>query len=113
MAHVNSKLSRAMFAINQIKHFLPYDSMTIFYFSLIHPHILYGILAWGNADVATFVFQKRAMRTINNAKYNSHIHPLLKTAEILKVKDLYEYHILLFMCDVCHDKLPNSFNSTF
>ena len=36
-----------------------------------------------------------------------------KTAEILKVKDLYEYQILLFMYDYCHNKLPKSFNSTY
>ena len=53
MAHVNSKISRAMFSINQVKHFLPYDSMKTLYFSLVHPHILYGILAWGNAKAAT------------------------------------------------------------
>ena len=54
------------------------------------------------------------MRTIQNtsrAKYNNHTDPLFKTADILKVKD--EYQILLFMYDYCHDKLPNSFNSTF
>ena len=50
---------------------------------------------------------------MNNAKYNSHTEPLFKTAEILKVKDLYEYQILLFMYDYCHNKLPNSFNSTY
>ena len=117
MAHVNSKISRAMFAINQVKHFLPYDSMKTLYLSLVHPHILYGILAWGNTKVATvqktIVLQKRAMRTMKNAKYNSHTEPLFKTVEILKVKYLYEYQILLFMYDYCHNKLPNSFNSIY
>ena len=42
-----------MFVINQVKHLLPYDSMKTLYFSLVHPHILYGILAWGNANMAT------------------------------------------------------------
>ena len=50
---------------------------------------------------------------MNNAKYNSHTEPLFKTAELLKVKDLYEYQILLFMYDYCHNKLPKSFNSTY
>ena len=117
MAHGNRKISRAMFAINQDKRFLPYDSMNTLYFSLVYPHILYGILAWINAKAAslhkTIVLQKRAMRTIHNAKYNSHTEPLFKTAEILKVKDLYEYQILLFLYDYCHSKLPNSFNSSY
>ena len=52
-------------------------------------------------------------KILNNAKNNSHADPLFKTAEILKVKDLHEYQILLFMHDFSHDNLPNSFNSTF
>ena len=65
MADVNSKISRTIFTINQVKHFLPYVSMKILYFSLVYPHILYGILAWGNANVATlqktFVLQKKEL----------------------------------------------------
>ena len=66
MAYVNSKISRAMFAINQVKHLLPYDSMKTLYFSLVHPpiNLLYGILAWGNAKAATLqktiVLQKKS-----------------------------------------------------
>ena len=52
-SYVNSKknISRTMFAINQVKHFLPYDSMKTFYFSLVHPHILYGILGHGEMQM--------------------------------------------------------------
>ena len=42
------------------------------------------------------VLQKRTVRAINNAKYNSHTDPLSKTSGILKLNELYEYQCLMF-----------------
>ena len=36
------------------------------------------------------LLQKRAIRAINKAKYNSHTEPLFKRSKILKLNDLYE-----------------------
>ena len=41
--------------------------------------------------------QKKAIRYIHNASYNSHAEPLFKTYNILKLQDQYEYETLLFM----------------
>ena len=45
-------------------------------FSLVHSHICYGILAWGNCNVKTLhhtaLLHKRAIPTINNAKFKSY-----------------------------------------
>ena len=83
--------------------------MKILYFSLVHPHLFYGILAWGNANPAvlntTIKLQKRAIRIINNAGYNSHTDPLFKISGILKVRDLYQYQTL-FMLDYNNNRLP-------
>ena len=65
------------------------------YFAMIHPHISYGILAWGNATQTTLkrtmTLQKRALRTINNVSYNSHTDPLFKKSNILKLNDLFDH----------------------
>ena len=50
MSHVNSKVARSLFAIKQVKHFLPINSMKTLYHSLIHSHFSYGLLVWGNAS---------------------------------------------------------------
>ena len=47
LTHINNKISRALFMIRQAKHFLPVASLRTLYFAMIHPHISYGILAWG------------------------------------------------------------------
>ena len=87
------------------------------YYALVHPHLTYGILAWGNANInilnKTIKLQKRALRTIFNTRYNSHTDPLFKTSGILKLADIYTYNILVFMYDYSKSKLPRSFNSAF
>jgi hypothetical protein len=117
IAHVNNKVSRSLFAIKQVKHFLPKSSLRTLYFSMIHSHFSYGLLAWGNANKSalhrSIILQKRALRTINNAKYNSHTDPLFKSSNILKLNDLYEHQVILFMFDYLSNKLPISFVNTF
>ena len=91
--------------------------MKTLYYALIQPHLQYGILAWGNARSSalqkTVTLQKRAIRTINRAHYNSHTEPLFKKTNILKVAYMYEYQVVLFMHDYKNHKLPISFNKMY
>ena len=88
---INSKPSRALFVIKQVKFYLPKESLHTLYYSLLHPHINHGILAWGNAKASflrkTQILQKRSLRTIHNKKFNSHSDPLFKQSGILKISD--------------------------
>lgn len=117
ITYINNKISRTLFAMKQAKHILPADSLLALYFALIHPHINYGILAWGNANQSTqsktITLQKRAVRIINKAAYNSHTDPLFRKCKILKINDLYEQQIVIFMHDYCTNKLPISFNGIY
>ena len=93
VSSINSKISRALFAIKQLKFSLPKESLLTLYFSLLHPYLTYGILAWGNASTnilrKTETLHKRALRTVHNKSYNSHTDPLFKSG-ILRVSDLYQ-----------------------
>ena len=75
LSYINTKVSRALFSFKQVKHFLPKQCMKTLYYALIHSHLSYGILAWGNATQSalrqTTLLQKRAIRLINNARYNT------------------------------------------
>ena len=114
---INSKIARALFSIKQVKHCLPSSSLITLYNALIQPHLTYGIIAWGSSAPSvlksTFVLQKRAIRLINGVKYNSHTDHLFRKNSILKLKDLYELNVTLFMHDYCCGKLPQSFSGVF
>jgi len=79
LRHTNNKISGVLFSIKQVKHILPVESLRTLYFVFIQPHLTYGILAWGRASQSvvhkTELLQKRAIRIINKAKYNSHTEP--------------------------------------
>ncbi len=115
--HVNNKISRSLFMIKQVKNILPKKSLLTLYYSMVHPYITYGLLTWGNATPSvlkkTIILQKRAIRYIHNAQYNSHTEPLFKSLNILKLIDQFNYESLLFMHDFDNSKLPRSFDNTF
>ena len=117
ISNINSKIARVLFTLKQVKFSLPPNCLRTLYFSLLHPYLTYGILAWGNASAQqvkkTIVLQKRALRAINNAKYNSHTEPLFRKSRILKLEDLYQLEVMLFMHDYANNKLPSSFSGTF
>ena len=117
VSSINSKISRALFAIKQLKFSLPKESLLTLYFSLLHPYLTYGILAWGNASTnilrKTETLHKRALRTVHNKSYNSHTDPLFKQSGILRVSDLYQLEVVLFMYDYVRTKLPLSFRNIF
>ena len=98
VSHANSKVARSLFAIKQVEHFLPKNSMKILYHALIHSHFSYGLLVWGNASKSIIHSSKiLAMRIISNAKYNSHTDPLFKSCGILKLEDLYLQQSLFYL----------------
>ena len=117
VANLNSKIARTVFMIKQVKYILPDDSLKTLYYALIQSHLTYGILAWGNASDSTLkktkILQKRAIRCIHKANYNSHTDPLFKHSKLKKLTDIYETQVLLFMHNYVSNKLPESFNGTF
>ena len=120
-AHIhitNNKISTSVFAINKIKNFLPHSALKTLYYSLVHPHLTYGLLAWGQSIPCsslnkTFLLQKRAIRIINRVAYTSHTDPLFKTSKILKLHDLYILQACLFTYDFERKQLPPSVTHYF
>ena len=70
------KASRALYAINKVKHQLPHSALRTLYYTLIHSHLTYGLELWGNAPTALTLhtLQKRAIRVINNVPYRQTTH---------------------------------------
>ena len=108
---ISSKLSRAIFAINIMKHFLPCSALKTLYYTLIQSHLTDGVQAWGNGNTIRKIelLQKRAIRIINKKRYRSHTDPIFKSENILKITDIHRLHVSLFMYDYHHNTLPKSF----
>ena len=108
---INSKISRTLGALNRLKNFLPTDVLRTIYNSLILPHITYCIIIWGFECQRLTKIQKRCIRTVCCAKYNAHTEPLFKTLNLLKIEDIFKYHVLKFYFKLTNRTLPVYFNS--
>ena len=87
------------------------------YSSLILPYLNYGILAWGNTHQTLLdkllLLQKKALRIICRLAPLSHSDPLFHKYNVLKVHDLYLFHLGQFMFDYNNNALPRVFDSMF
>ena len=114
---VKIKISSDIHTINKDKHILNHRNLTTLYFSLIHPYIDYGISLWGsthNTYLKRLVtVQKKAIRTITNANYNSHPDPLFEKTTILKLENLYKLSVSKYMYALNSGTLPINLANAF
>ena len=66
IANVTKKVSRVAGLMHRIRGSIDNNTLRMIYYSLIYPHLLYGIPIWGNADNIhinpLLLLQKRAVR---------------------------------------------------
>ena len=99
VTHIIGKLSRGAGILYKIKDQLPVQARINYYYGMLYPFMSYNILIWGstyNRHIEPlFIQQKRIIRIIANAKFLDHTSPLFKKYEILKLNDIYKFHLLV------------------
>ena len=103
--------------MHSIKNILPAHHLLLIYHSLIASHLNNGILFWWNAPKKytnkILVLQKKAVRIISSATYNSPSKPLFKKQKLLYLNDIYELQLQRFMYRIMHDRLPPTICTLF
>ena len=96
---------------------LPSHIKYTIYNSLFRSHIEFGLTAWGNSNSNNIKricsLQKRAIRYISNADFNSHTGAMFKKFNILKFHDLVKLNQAMFMHKYIAGTLPLSFDNLF
>ena len=111
-SHINkvtNKISKTVGILNKLRSFLPSYVLQTIYNTLILPHLIYGILAWGRHTNAIHKIQKRAIRIIAGSKYNAHTEPLFKQLTLLKACDICKLQELKFYHKLINRQLPKYF----
>ena len=110
--HIKSKISYVSFLLNKVKNILPFEAKKTLYYTLIYSQLAYGILAWGHSTSINkiFLLQKRVLRIMQNKSYRHHTDPLFRSANILKLPDIYTQQVILFVQKLKEKKMPLSFN---
>ena len=111
-------MSRAVGIISKLRYFFPLATLLLLYYSLVHPHLLFGLLVlWGNT-YSTYLdkiqrLQNKAIHIIINSNARASANPLYRKLGILKVSDLYKFEIAKIMCQHSKQSLPFCFTTFF
>ena len=99
--HVRNKIARSTALLAKLKHYIPKYVLLIIFNSLCLSHISYALSIWGNSPPSTLkrivTLQKKGIRHVCNAKYNSHTSALFKKCKILTVKDMFRFQCCKLM----------------
>ena len=72
-----------------------------YYYAFIYPYLSYNIIIWGSTfetHLLPLITQhKRTIRTITGAGYRDHTDPLFKRLKLLKLQDIYYFHLGTYM----------------
>ena len=92
------------------------------YNSLIYSHLVYGIQVWGSACETELkpilILQKKAVRMmVKRDQYQSgslvHCDPIFKELKLLKVKDIFKFHVAKFIYSALSFDTPSIFFDWF
>jgi len=106
---ISKKISKVIGVMARLKNSVPRSAMLHIYNSLVLSYLNYGLIIWGSQSKNLTKLQKKAMRLINNAKYNAHTSILFKQNKILKLIDLCALHDFKFSYKLIHGLLPDYF----
>ena len=82
---VVNKMCTACYALRNIKHIVPLDTLRVIYFAHIHSIISYDIIFWGSSSYAdkVFILQKKIIRIITNTRPRDSCREVFKNMEIM------------------------------
>ena len=96
--HVRQKIGQSLSLIIRSKAFLSSRAKILLYTSLIQSHLTYGVSIWGGT-YKTYLdklisLQKKALRIVVGAPYNSHTVPIFGRLKLLQFDDLYKLSLI-------------------
>jgi len=100
---VLNKMCTACYALRNIKHIVPIDTLRAIYFAQIHSIISYGIIFWGSSSHANkvFILQKKMIKIITNTRPRDSCREVFKSMEIMTYSQ-YIYSLVLYTINNKH-----------
>jgi hypothetical protein len=94
----------ACYALRNIKHRVPKDTLRVIYFVHIHSIISYGIIFGGSSYYANkvFTFQKKSIRILTNTRPRHSGRKTFKNIEIMTLYSQYIYSLVLYTVNNKH-----------
>ena len=114
---LSNKLGRANGIISKLRHFLPNKTLISVYYAIFHSHIIYGCSVWSMTTLTNIhiinILQKKCIRIMNFAPFNSHTISLFKDNKILKLNDIIIIEQLKLAFQFKNNSLPTDLRKLF
>ena len=113
---IETKVARAVGIVGKLNYYIPQKALLTLYYSLIHPYLLYGLVAWGNT-FPTYLdrlgkLQNKAIGIIHGSNCNLSTSLLYCKFDVLPFNKLIKFEIAKFVHEQIN-KLPSKFNNCF
>lgn len=116
---LHSKLMKFVGIFFKLRTLLPQKCLRTIYFSMIYPHLLYGIEVYANCTNKALnklnILNNKLIRTLLNKSLSTPVNSLYKSFRVLPINKLHIFNILLLVHRVlfCKDQLPTIFHTYF
>lgn len=115
---VYKKASHGLRGLILVKKFLTYKAKLAIYHSLIHSHLSYCSLIWLNnikkSQLNLLIkLQKKAIRAIFNARFNTHTSKFFEYCGITRVENIFYKESILITHKFHNNALPRSIQELF
>ena len=117
ITYIKSKISKAIGIICKARKSLDKTVLITLYYSFVHSYFTYGIDIWGNAHKkyldSIFLLQKKVMRIIKCVGPRDSTDQIFKDFKVLKLSQLYNVSVAIFMYKFVKGNLPEIFYSMY
>ena len=121
--NVSTKISKTIGLLYKIRYFVDVKIIKTLYYSLVYPHLIYGIEVWGSADEThlnkLLILQKKIVRLIcysdvRHADYSfSPSNPLFYKLELHKIYDIFKINLSKFIFKCLNKMTPVNFHNWY
>ena len=111
------KLSRANGVLSKLRYNAPLDICLQVYYAIFFSHLTYGCNLWGLTSEENLskieILQKKCVRILSFAPFNSHSNERFINLGLIKKRDLISLNQLKLVYDFLNHHLPSDLNSLF
>ena len=114
---IETKVARAVGILSKLNYQIPQKALLTLYYSLIHPCLLYELVAWSNT-FPTYLdrlskLQNKAIRIMHGSNSNLSTSLLYCKFDVMPLNKLIKFEIAKFVHEQINNKLPSIFNNYF
>ena len=114
---ITSKISKNIGIMFKVGKFLTKEAMKTLYHTLVYPYFHYCNIIWANNYPSRLtrieILQKRAVRTIAKIQYRYSTFNFFKELKILKIKEINELEMSLFLFKLYNNQIPINLTGLF